>query len=363
MNFLDLLRFSVTGVDVDRLADGDVDWQVVHKCAMQQSLLGVMFRGIEQLPERMRPPREVLLTWYAEVQQIRLNNCKVNENAAKLSAIFQKAGFWSCVLKGQGNSLLYPDPYTRMAGDIDIWVKAKEGDNIRRCVDFAKKHHRDGKLVYHHIDAGMFRGTEVEIHFRPSFMNNLMCNHRLQQWFEAEAKEQFAHQVELPDGAGQICVPTNAFNRIFQMVHISNHFFQEGIGLRQLVDYYYVLQQGFSLEEQKHEEFLMKRFGVYKIAAAVMFVLGNVFGLPREQMIVPPDESRGKLLMEEILQAGNFGQFDKRLAGSHTPLKKNIQRFKRDVRLMWFFPSECLWEPVFRLYHFFWRMRMKNILK
>ena len=357
MNFLDLLRFSVAGGDVDRLADGDVDWRNIHECARQQSLLGVMFRGIEQLPKRMRPPRDVLLTWYAEVQQIRQSNCKVNENAAKLSAVFQKAGFWSCVLKGQGNNLLYPDPYTRMAGDIDIWVKAKEGDTIQQSIAFARKHHPDGMIVYHHVDAGMFCGTEVEIHFRPSFMNNLVCNLRLQQWFEAEAKEQFVHSVELPDGAGHICVPTNAFNRIYQMVHISNHFFHEGIGLRQLVDYYYVLQQGFSQEEQRQEERLMKWFGIYKIATAVMFVLGNVLGLPREQMIVPSDERRGKLLLEEIMLAGNFGHFDKRLAGSHTPLKKNIQRLKRDVRLMWLFPSECLWEPIFRLYHFFWRMR------
>jgi len=360
MNFLDLLKFSITGDNVEDLNDRNIDWPYIHECARQHSLLGVMFRGIEDLPERMRPPREVLFAWCAEVQQIRQSNYKVNENATNLSFVLQKAGLGCCVLKGQGNNLLYPDSYARMPGDIDMWVRTKDGDIFQKSVDFARKYHPDGRIVYHHIDAGSFCGTEVEIHFCPSFMNNLICNNRLQRWFENEAEEQFSHRVNLPDQTGFVCVPTNAFNRIYQMVHISNHFFHEGIGLRQLVDYYYVLQQGFTIEEQRHEEYLMKQFGIYKIATAVMYILGKVLDLPFEKMIVPPDECRGKLLLEEILLAGNFGHFDKRLAGNHTSLQRNIQRLRRDIRLLRLFPSECLWEPIFRIYHFFWRLRHKG---
>ena len=36
-------------------------------------------------------------------------------------------------------------------------------------------------------------------------------------------------------------IPTVEFNIIFQLTHIYSHLMNEGIGLRQLVDYYYVL--------------------------------------------------------------------------------------------------------------------------
>ena len=40
---------------------------------------------------------------------------------------------------------------------------------------------------------------------------------------------------------GEIAIPTVEFNLIFQLTHIYAHLMNEGIGLRQLLDYYYVL--------------------------------------------------------------------------------------------------------------------------
>jgi hypothetical protein len=177
----------------------------------------------------------------------------------------------------------------------------------------------------------------------------------MQRWFRQMAHEQMTHRIVLKPSSEEISVPTNAFNRIFQMAHISNHVIQEGIGLRQLLDYYYLLMQGFSEEEKMNDERLLRRFGLYHVASAVMYVLREIFGLPERQMIVPIDERRGQFLLEEIMIAGNFGKYDKRLEGYHSGIAKNISRLKRDVRFLRYFPSECLWEPIFRIYHFFWR--------
>ena len=87
-----------------------------------------------------------------------------------------------------------------------------------------------------------------------------------------------------------------------------------------------------------------------------MYVLHEVFGLQQKQMLVPVDERRGRFLLEEIMLAGNFGKYDKRLEGKRKAIGKNMARLKRDVRFLRYFPSECLWEPIFRVYHFFWRI-------
>ena len=350
--FIELLQIAIGKCRCLSVIPTEKEWLFLYETAKQQSLLGVLFYGIQRDGVE-KPERKLLLKWYSVSEKIKPGNQKTNRAAVELVQFFRRHGFRSCILKGQGNTLNYPDPYIRTSGDIDIWVEG----GYEKVLQWARKLVGNKKFCYHHIEFRKIDGVEVEVHYRPSFMNNLIHNRRMQKWFESVADEQFGNEVELPDGAGTVCVPTNGFNRIYQMSHISNHFFHEGIGLRQIVDYYFVLQQGFTEEERKHDEWLLRDLGLYKMASAVMFVMKEVLGLDSRLMLVPPDEKLGRFLLDEILQAGNFGHYDKRVEHGQGQLTRNVQRLRRDVQLMRYFPSECLWEPVFRLYHFFWRLR------
>jgi len=319
----------------------------------EQALLGVMFKGISRLPENMRPDKELIMKWFAVSRRITAMNMTVNDNAAKVADMFRKKGARSCLLKGQGNALLYPDPYMREPGDIDIWVEG----GTRKVLEFVNSVAPGTKHCYHHADFPPCCGTPVEVHYRPSFMSNPFSNKWLQRFFADNADRQFSNETFLPDGAGAVSVPTSSFNRIYQMSHISNHFFNEGIGLRQLLDYYYVLKQGFTEAERLVDEKTLRKCGLYNIASAVMYVEHEVFGLERRYFVVPVDERRGKFLLNEIMLSGNFGFHDERMEKyRNSQVKKNIQRLVRDVRFALLFPGECLWEPFFRLYHFVWRV-------
>lgn len=353
--FFQLLRYSIGAADEMPVVLSAEEWKRMYVLARRQSMLGLLFAGIEK-GGAGKPEKKLLLRWYAASEQTREANKKANAAAVKLTDFFRENGFRSCILKGQGNALHYPNPWLRTSGDVDIWVEGGQ----ERVLAFARKYVGDAKYCYHHIEFEDVNGTSSEVHFRPSFMNNLIHDHRLQRWFEAVADEQFAHVISLPDGAGTVAVPTLAFNRIYQMTHISRHFFQEGIGLRQLVDYYFLLRQGFTAEERQEDERLLRRFGLYDVARAVMYVLREVLHLPEQYLLVPADEQLGQLLLEEVLLAGNFGQFDERVNHDAGRLQKNWQRLRRDARLMHLFPSECLWEPLFRWYHFFWRLRWRS---
>ena len=350
--FVELLQIAIGKRRCLSVIPTKEEWLFLYETAKQQSLLGVLFYGIQK-DGAEKPERKLLLKWYSVSEKIKQGNQKTNRAAVELAQFFRRNGFRTCILKGQGNSLGYPDPYIRTNGDIDIWVEG----NPKRVLNFVLKGCPQSEFIYHHIEFKRINGIETEVHYRPSFMNNLIHNKRMQRWFESVADEQFGNEVELPDGAGKVCVPTNGFNRIYQMSHISNHFFHEGIGLRQIVDYYFVLRQGFTEEERLHDEKLLKELGLYKMASAVMFVLKEVLALEPELMLVPANEKLGRFLLDEILQAGNFGQYDRRVKHEQNGWTKNMQRLKRDMRLMCYFPSECLWEPVFRWYHFFWRLR------
>ena len=326
-------------------------WEDLYEIAQQQSLLGILFYGIEKHPE-MRPPRELLLRWYAISEQIKLANQKTNKAGVELREFFQEQGFRSCILKGQGNALMYPNPYIRTSGDIDIWL---EGGHDR-IMEFVNGRWSDMLERYHHVEIPAWKGVAVEIHFTPSYMHAPWMNRRMQHWFAEQAEKQFSNRTELPDGAGSICIPTEEFNLIYQLSHIYRHLFSEGIGLRQMMDYYFIIRNE-ELGLRNYENELMN-LGLRKFAGAVMWVLHEVFGLEEKFYIVPADERRGKLLLEEILIGGNFGQYDTRLGNKdgEGKLHRYFRMSLRNMRFIKHYPSEALCEPVFRTWHFFWRL-------
>ncbi len=340
------------------------EWMGLYQLCQKQAIVGISFLSLDRLSKNgKKPPVALLYDWLGKSTQIKYQNQIVNINAVSLCEDLQKEGFDCCILKGLGNNLIYPDVYARSPGDIDAWVCAgrNEKADLRGIIRHVKERNPKGKAVYHHADFGLYQGTEVEVHYRPAFMFRPKHNRRLQKWFASKAEEQFHHKVDLPDGVGRVNVPTAEFNIIFQLAHVYNHLLHEGIGLRQIIDYYYVLKSNNNFSSHEDNiDFIEKRLrylGLWKIAGAMMWVLHEKLGLNNEYLIAPIDERRGKVLLDEIMKGGNFGKYDAKNIKANNRFKKNILRLKRDFQLMFYFPSECLWEPVFRIYHLFWRMR------
>ena len=221
-----------------------MNWQELYSFASKQALLGLCFEGIERLgkehPEELKQNpvrRELLMTWMGKAQQIHRQNMKVNAVAGKLFSMLREDGLRCCILKGQGNALMYPNPYSRTPGDIDVWINASR----ERIMEYAQKKFELGEDIrLQHLETSL-DGVPVELHFFPCTMNNPIYHARLQKWFRRYADLQCSHIVGLPDGAGDIAIPTTAFNVVYQLTHLYHHFFDEGIGMRQIIDYFLVV--------------------------------------------------------------------------------------------------------------------------
>ena len=425
-----------------------MNWQALYSFASKQALLGLCFDGIERLGEeypeelRLNPiGRELLVTWMGKAQQIRRQNMKVNVVASKLYSMLREDGLRCCILKGQGNALMYSNAYSRNPGDIDVWVNASR----EQITEYAKTHFEIGNDIrFQHLETSM-DGVPVELHFFPCTMNNPIYHARLQKWFKRNADLQCSNVVSLPDGIGEIAIPTTAFNVIYQLTHLYHHFFDEGIGMRQIIDYFFVMDDFWKVKESFSQpsrpslpkegstafpkplspqgtgdvtalrcseplrykdggaskpspgcagwdrlgmegdssatscssttvassssavslEVIqrdLKHLGLWKFAGAVMFVLHEVLGLAEDKMIVPMDEKRGKLLLSEILNGGNFGKHFTKY-GHFTQqgmAKKYFLKIWRNMHFVRYYPAEALSEPIFRTWHFFWRMKNKE---
>ena len=355
--FFDFLRFCIGSESEILDSLKEADWNELYAIAQKQALVGILFDGIQRLPSSdVGISRDLLLQWMAQCQMLEKANMRLNDAAIQVSEWFRKKGFRTCILKGQGNALLYPNGLHRTPGDIDIWVEG--GD--KRVISFVRSISPYEKACYHHIEFPLYKGVEVEVHYRPSFLLCFWHNHKLQKYYERVKEEQFSHRVMLGE-QGKVAIPTAEFNLIFQLTHIFAHLMNEGVGLRQLLDYYYVVSM-FNVESVMFTSLQreLKHLGLWKFAGAVMYIMKEVFGMAESKLIVPPNEKYGKFVLNEIIEAGNFGTYDKRNRFGHSKFGHNIQRIYRDIRLMSYFPAEALSEPTFRVWHYFWRKKNKK---
>ena len=483
------LRFSL-GLEgeVKGLLDGrkgSFDWDACYQFAKRQTLVGVLFDGIQRLPKELAPARPLLLRWLSDSESIRRRNMRMDRASAYIYNKVSAAGFRCCILKGQGNALLYPHPSSRTPGDVDVWVMANREELRHIALSLTEGDGSSLQESLNHIGLTV-HGVSVELHSTPALLNSPLHNSRLQRWLKRNADLQCSNRIALPNNAGEVAVPTVSFNIIYQLCHLFHHCFYEGVGLRQIVDYFFVLMNtdfsgntdegagntdrdevflntdftdftdrfsgntdggGFLLNTDYTDstdsssgdfevdgcflntdytdftdrfsgntdegcfllntdcmdstdsssgdvevdgcflntdcaDFLdsssgglgevdsggalvalqeeLKWLGLWEFAGAVMYVLREVMGLDEKRMICAPDERRGRLLLEEIMAGGNFGHYDIRNHFGQGALWHNIQRFRRDWRMLRFYPSEALSEPLFRVCHFLWRWKQKH---
>lgn len=348
-HFLALLRFSL-GIDREfnfRPTAGE--WAQLYEQSLRQSLVGVTYEGVSRLPEdcfepaasggadaQTHLPQLLALQWASDAEVIAGLNDLQDRKAAQLTARFEEQGHRTVILKGQANALLYPNPLSRQPGDIDIYVdggRERVAATLRRLgmaedPDSHSEHH------FHLIpDAD---GIEVEVHYKPSSGNlNAITNQRLQ-----------AYLMQLLGGGGgtALCdagfrVPPLAFALAMQLSHICRHVMEWGLGLRQIVDYYFLLRTSTD-DDRRQLAARLKELGLRPAAAALMWVLAETLHLPGELMVTAPDRWRGRWLLDRLLDGGNFGWYGTRIP-SHGAWRRFAFGRRQAFGLIWFCPKEA----------------------
>ena len=388
----------------------ETEWRDLLELSKEHHLVSILYQSILCIQNNPVPkntehgnnysiPEIILEEWENLYKENKQRNKDLSVVCALLCKDLAHDGLHSCILTGQSNLAYYPEDLRgcRSPGDIDVWCGLMDPEGIDIAVadadghgaHFEKYHGERGviewvladyrikdkkmpEVNYHHVD-WEYKGIECVVHFKPSWMNCPWLNRRLQRWFKEN--EQF--NLETFEGFN---IPTVGFNAVYQLVHIYRHLFNEGIGLRQLLDYYFVLrtlhiEQGeLSDRTDKIQQWMnamgkgvpsneevmrtLGHLGMKEFASAVMYVLQKVFSMPSEYQLCPPDAKRGEFLLNEIMLAGNFGKYDERnvISANEGYLKRFVRRQKRFARFLSQYPSEVIWGPYFSIKQRMWRM-------
>lgn len=380
--FFELLQVAICNRNKLSRPLSDKEWRQMFDMSVKQSLAGIVFAGVEKLPKEQWPCQNVLFEWIGLVTEIENRNRQATAACKDLCNKFETDGFIACVLKGQAYHSYYPKELRnrRTCGDIDIWIKPdvvkseklKDKSDVAQVLDYVDSNWERTGLCWLHCNFNHGSGVPVEVHFHPSFMNEPIRNRRLLKHFsdfdDCVCRKEIENGVVIPAMKPE-------YDVIFQMNHIYRHLIDEGVGLRQIVDYYMLLryfnEHELSLIDHKLSiNKTIKELGMKRFAGALMYVLREVLAMPEEYMLCAASEKDGKFLLNEIMLAGNFGHGDPRMGALNTEnvtsrrLSQAGRRFKRNIRFLTSYPNEVIFEPYARMWHFAWKkLRMWRLGK
>lgn len=353
--FFELIRVAISTQNALSRLPSSGDWVQLYNMAQKQSLIGVCFAGIQRLGAdadegftRIGMGEMLYLTWMGMAAKIQQRNQIVDEQCVALQKRLSADGFRSCILKGQGVGQLYAEHLLglRQSGDIDVWVEG----GLDAALQVAEKYGGKPVVSEHHIDLPIFEDTDVETHFTPTYMRCPWHNKKLQKWVV------FDNCVLKEKNELGMVVPTTEFNLVFLMLHAYRHLTSEGVGLRQVMDYYFALTS--STENQRIQAYnSLCELGVKRFCGAMMYVLQKVFGMKREELLCESDVKEGRYLLNEIMTGGNFGHHDDRVkvAASETKMARFIRQTKRNLHQLTHYPTEAFFSPWWRMKIWGWR--------
>lgn len=381
--FFELIRVAIgTQAGLSRLPS-EAEWEELFEMAVKQSLVGICFIGLHTLGAdsddgfaKVGMSEELFFDWMGMAAQINMKNELVNEQCVELQKRLAAEGYRSSILKGQGVATLYGKELRgfRQCGDIDIYVDCGRV----KAIEYARSVQGDVDWDYKHLHLEMFDGpstgsgtsTEVEMHYVPEVFLNLRKNRKLQKWFkEPEVQSSMFQSSKFQEsptaGSGtDLTTPSVEFNLFYILLHTYRHFLYEGMGMRQLMDYYFVLRASSELPGSKIQEVArtIKSFGMKRFASGVMWIMKDVLGfdvssVPALAEVCRPDEKEGRYILSEVMTGGNFGHHDERLADERTTGKmRSIKKIlKHNLHLLTHYPGDTLWAPIWIVYHWCWK--------
>lgn len=335
------------------------EWGELWAMAKKQSLVGICFAAVQKLcnsetSDYCGMSEMQYLTWMGMTAKIQQKNQVVDEQCVALQKRLAAEGFRSSILKGQGVANLYDEHLRglRQSGDIDIYVDCGRV----KAIEYARSIQENVEWDYKHLHLKVFEDTEVEMHYVPEVFLNLRKNKRLQVWFKEHREEMFAD-------IGGFVTPSVGFNVFYILLHTYRHFLYEGVGLRQLMDYNFVLSNPMVVDSMRHNTMnAVESFGMKRFTAGVMWIMKEVFGLSDMSLLCETDEKEGRYILDQVMAGGNFGHHDERLKDDKTTGKKRAIKkiLKHNLHLLTHYPEDTLWAPIWIVYHWCWK-RMNRI--
>lgn len=328
--FLELVRIGLFPDHNARIIPhgNSVDWEMLYRLAEEQSVMGLVAAGIDNLPASERPPKEVVLQFIGSTFQLEQRNKAMNAFVAKLIEQLRAEDIYAILVKGQGIAQCYEKPLWRACGDVDLLLSES---NYERAKELLCPLATDVETEYTHIKhQGMtIDGWVVELH---GTLHSRLSG-RVDKMIDEVQSNVFNYGKvrSWQNGKTQVLLPAPDEDVVFVFTHILHHYFFEGIGLRQICDWCRLL---WTYQDQIDENLLevrLSKAGIMSEWKAFAAMVVDWLGMPKEAMpLYDSDEKwskKAERVLRFVMKVGNFGHESRRNYSGMSYVKRKFISF------------------------------------
>ena len=337
----DIARVGNDSVD-SSLAN--VDWNTVVAFFKKQALSGLLPDAVAFLPIQLQPSIKLKMSMIAQQLQIEQMNHSMNGELVAFVEKLENREIPYLLLKGQGVASLYPHPSHRLCGDIDIYVPMEHLKEVgKEFLAFGAVRTAESR---HHVNFRA-RGIAWELHHSIYYFQKKIRNQIFMKYVDEEMRKDPSFAVI--EGK-QVRVLSPTMNALLLLSHIVDHFYCEGVGLRQLCDYALLLHHHRNdIDKELLLQYLeeLSLLGSYRIFGCICV---HYLGVPRDDLMLEPtprDMRIAHRVMADCMSGGNFGRAD---SNSRQTLWQNVVFYTRFLRRLWSYrqvcPGEAFWWPL-----------------
>lgn len=305
--FLELVRAGLWEKEARLSHYDNLDFNEVYRLAEEQSVLGLVAAGIEHVIDK-KVPQEMALSFVGPALQLEQRNTAMNDFVAKLVEQLRIADVYAILVKGQGIAQCYERPLWRSSGDVDFFLS--DNNYIRAkmllepistetgLIDTYRKHILFVINNWHVELHGNLRSNlwkKVD-HVLDEVQNDVFCGGAVRTWI---------------NGQTQIFLPRVDEDVVFVFAHILQHYYKEGVGLRQICDWCRLL---YTYKDSVKRDLLgnrLKKMGVMSEWHAFAYLAVNSLGMPEDAMPFYCNnkkwENKANHILNFIFEVGNFG--------------------------------------------------------
>ncbi len=306
--FFELLRAGLWETDVRFSQLGNIDFKEVYLHAQEQSVVGLVAAGLEHIFD-LKVPKKIALGFVGEALQLEERNKAMNAFVAEMIDNLRKKDIYTLLVKGQGIAQCYERPLWRAAGDVDLFLSQDNYDKAKQLLkpiaskvdkEDLKRQHLcmtiDNWVVELHGTLHCGYSSKVDVGL-DKIRDSIFYGGQVRSWL---------------NGTTQVFLPSADNDVIIIFSHIIQHFFDGGIGLRQVCDWCRLLWTFHSVIDVDILESRLQKMGLMTEWKAFATLAVNELGMPVESMLLFSPAKRWRVKADRvlalILDTGNFGQ-------------------------------------------------------
>lgn len=284
-----------------------LDIDALYKLAEEQSVTGLVAAGLEHIDKESLSGQETHL-FLEKAMFLEHRNRLMNRFIEVTAKKMLEAGIHFVLLKGQGVAQCYERPLWRASGDVDLLLDA---GNYERAKSFLAP---VASIVKNEDKKGMHQGMVigawiVELHGR---LHN--CLFKKSDFVIDQVQEDTLNGCRVRiwhNGDSEVLLPSADNDSVLIFSHIIQHFFSEGIGLRQICDWCRLL---WSFRETIDRPLLEKRIcrmGFMSEWKAFAAFAVDFLGMPEDAMPMYDPAGhwhrKARRIKALVLDEGNLG--------------------------------------------------------